>query len=143
MPIRKKRPKGRIVKKVVKKKRSAAGNGQPKQDPDSTRVPLEYTFSENIVPVYSNGFVVRYDAGMFHLFFFNSRGPIILETDSPKKRQEQIAKVDVVKSNCVAHLVVTLDQARKVISALTRNYEKFVQTLPDDVRVALESGGDE
>jgi len=107
-------------------------NGKPKKPEFERQVPIEHKFGTDVLPIFSNHFVIRHEAGMFHLYFFHTRGPMIL-TDDEQERKKLLEQVESVPSNCVSHVVVTPDDLRKIMGAMAINFSKSQSKQRPDV----------
>ena len=118
-----------MAKKKAVKKRSRPANGKAakkkrpvkptSQEVEFIGVPIEREFPTGQMPLFANHFVVQNDGPEFYLMFFQTNPPLIV-TDSPADRKRQLEKLESVKSQCVARLVMSADRIPAVVEAMQK-----------------------
>lgn len=93
------------------------------QQTESLKLPLEWYFPEDIKTGYASNFIVQHTDKEFYLSFFDTPPPIIL--GSPKQRQEQVKKIESVRAQAVARIVIAAERMPQLMEILQENWEKF------------------
>ncbi len=100
-----------------------AENGSNKPQANiGVEVPIEWSMPESMVSRYATNLVVQNGEHEFTLNFYEVRVPIIL--GSPDEQIEQLSKIDSVRADCVARIIIAADRLEEFISVLQGNLEK-------------------
>lgn len=93
-------------------------------------VPLEWHFPDSIISRYATNLVVQNTEHEFILSFFEFNPPIVLGT--PEERREQIEKLETVRGECVARIIVSPERLPNFINVLQDNLKRY-QTKKDQM----------
>lgn len=99
----------------------------------SINLPVRWVFPENLQPQFSDNSVIQFspqnqEADHFVLSFFRMNPPIITDEIPVEERKNVLMKLGGINANCVAQIILTPQQVRKLIASLTKNLEKFDKT---------------
>lgn len=85
---------------------------------------VEFEFPDGMKSAFSNHMVAQSRGdGIFHLSFFEIIHPLLI--GDQESILQQIEETDSVRASCVARLVVSAEQMKRMIGALAENYEKY------------------
>ncbi len=107
------RPKGKALARVSKAKAKSENVAE-----------IIREIPEDLPVLYSNHFVVQYEAAVFNLLFFHIQPPMVLGDSA--KQLAAVKKIKSVKAKCVARVVIPADKMEGVIHALAENWQRRV-----------------
>ncbi len=88
-------------------------------------LPLEWIVPPNIVSQYATNLVVQYTGNEFIISFFEVHPPILLGTQ--EEVEAKLEKIDSVKAECIARIIVSADRMPVFLRALTNNVQKHLE----------------
>lgn len=88
------------------------------------QVPIEWHISENIDSKYATNLIIQHSEHEFIIDFFEMRHPWIL--GAPDRVREQREKLESVRAECVARIIVSPDRMQEFINAMQANLNKYV-----------------
>jgi len=92
-------------------------------------LPLEWSIPDNVIARYATNIVVQRAEHEFIISFFEVKPPLLLGT--PDEIIEQAKKLNVVRANCVAQIIVASDKMPSFVEALEKNLKKSVGQVED------------
>lgn len=92
-------------------------------------LPLEWNIPDHIVARYATNMVVQRAEHEFIITFFEVKPPLLLGT--PDEIIEQAKKLNVMRANCVAQIIVASDKMPSFVEALERNLKRSVGQVED------------
>ena len=88
------------------------------QDAGGVRLPIEWHCPDGISSHWTNHLIVQNAEEEFILSFFEMRPPMLL--GSPDEQTEQLKKMDSVRAECVARLIVNPAKLESFIAVMQR-----------------------
>ncbi len=96
-----------------------------KELPDANRqLPLEWHIPEHLPCQYATNIVAQHTKHEFILSFFRASPPIIL--GSPKSAEEQIRRLESVRAECVARVIVAPGRMAEFVEVLQSNLAHYL-----------------
>jgi adenosine/AMP kinase len=89
---------------------------------------LEWYFPENLIRRYATNMLVQVHEREFIISFFEAYPPVLF--GSPKKISKESKKVDTVRANCVASIVVSAEKIPSFIGVLQEVYDRHQESSP-------------
>lgn len=86
-------------------------------------IPVEYVVSNELKTIYTTDLIVQHSNSEFVLLFFETRPPVLL--GSQEDVEKSLANIGVLKSECIARIVVAPNRMPIFIQALVENFTKF------------------
>ena len=87
------------------------------------QVPIEWHISEDLDSKYATNLVIQHSEHEFIIDFFEMRHPLIL--GNPQQVREQREKLESVRAECVARIIVSPDRMQEFIDAIQANLDKY------------------
>ncbi|HDL86600.1 MAG TPA: DUF3467 domain-containing protein [Candidatus Acetothermia bacterium] len=94
------------------------------EEKPKVQVPIEWHISEDINSKYATNLVVQHSEHEFILDFFEMRRPLIL--GNPDQVREQWQKIESVRAECVAQIIVSPDRMQEFIDVMQAALDKYV-----------------
>ena len=94
------------------------------EEKPKVQVPIEWHISEDINSKYATNLVVQHSEHEFILDFFEMRRPLIL--GNPNQVREQWQKIESVRAECVAQIIVSPDRMQEFIDVMQAALDKYV-----------------
>ncbi len=88
------------------------------------QVPIEWHISENIDSKYATNLVIQHSEHEFIIDFFEMRRPLIL--GNPDQVREQWQKIESVRAECVAQIIVSPDRMQEFIDVMQTDLNKYM-----------------
>lgn len=88
------------------------------------QVPIEWHISEDIDSKYATNLVIQHSEHEFIIDFFEMRRPLIL--GNPDQVREQWQKIESVRAECVAQIIVSPDRMQEFIDVMQAGLNKYV-----------------
>jgi hypothetical protein len=86
-------------------------------------IPIEWYVPDHIESKYANNLVVQHGENEIIISFFETRPPLILGTPEDIER---LARLESIRSECVARIIVSPSKMPAFIEALQTNYQRYV-----------------
>ena len=86
-------------------------------------LPIEWIVPEDIVGRYATNIVIQHSEHEFIISFFEVWPPIVLGT--PEETEAQLEKIEAVRAECVARLIVSAERLPVFIKVLQDNLETY------------------
>ena len=88
------------------------------------QVPIEWHVSEDLDSKYATNLVIQHSEHEFIIDFFEVRQPLILgDADQVREQRE---KLESVRAECVARIIVSPNRMQEFIDAMQANLNKYV-----------------
>ena len=94
------------------------------EEKPKVQVPIEWHISENIDSKYATNLVIQHSEHEFIIDFFEMRRPLIL--GNPDQVREQWRKIESVRAECVAQIIVSPDRMQEFIDVMQADLNKYV-----------------
>lgn len=94
------------------------------EEKPKVHVPIEWHISENIDSKYATNLVIQHSEHEFIINFFEMRRPLIL--GNPDQIREQWQKIESVRAECVAQIIVSPDRMQEFIDVMQAGLNKYV-----------------
>lgn len=88
------------------------------------QVPIEWHISEDLDSNYATNLVIQHSEHEFFIDFFEMRHPLIL--GNPDQVREQQEKLESVRAECVARIIVSPDRMQEFVDAIQANLNKYM-----------------
>lgn len=88
------------------------------------QVPIEWHISEDIDSKYATNLVIQHSEHEFIINFFEMRHPLIL--GDPDQVRKQWEKLESVRAECVARIIVSPDRMQEFINVMQADLNKYV-----------------
>jgi len=88
------------------------------------QVPIEWHISEDLDSKYATNLVIQHSEHEFIIDFFEMRHPLIL--GNPQQVREQREKLESVRAECVARIIVSPDRMQEFIDAIQANLNQYM-----------------
>lgn len=113
-------------------KKHTRPDSREKSDAESGKLmKVDHEFPDGTKSAFSNHMIVQARGdGIFHLSFFEIAHPILLGDD--ESVLQQVDETDSVRAPCVARLVVSAEQMKRMVAAMAEGYENYEEGLKDD-----------
>jgi hypothetical protein len=85
---------------------------------------IEWIIPDDLKPQYANQITVQNTPSEFYISFFHLRPPFVLEG-------QDLSEVRTVRAECMAQIVISPDQAQRLLETLAKNLERYQQTWVD------------
>jgi len=86
-------------------------------------VPIEWHISEDLDTKYATNLVIQHSEHEFIIDFFEMRHPLIL--GNPDQVREQWEKLESVRAECVARIVVSPNRMQEFINVMQADLDKY------------------
>ena len=87
-------------------------------------MPIEWHISEDLDTKYATNLVIQHSEHEFIIDFFEMRHPLIL--GNPHQVREQQEKLESVRAECVARIIVSPDRMQEFIDAIQANLNQYM-----------------
>ena len=94
------------------------------QEKPKIQVPIEWHISESIDSKYATNLVIQHSEHEFIIDFFEMRRPLIL--GNPDQVREQWQKIESVRAECVAQIIVSPDRMQEFIDVMQTDLNKYM-----------------
>ena len=88
------------------------------------QVPIEWHISEDLDSKYATNLVIQHSEYEFIIDFFEMRHPLIL--GDPDQVREQWEKLESVRAECVARIIVSPNRMQEFINVMQADLNKYV-----------------
>ena len=88
------------------------------------QVPIEWHISEDLDSKYATNLVIQHSEHEFIIDFFETRHPLIL--GDPDQVREQWEKLESVRAECVARIIVSPNRMQEFINLMQAALNKYV-----------------
>ena len=88
------------------------------------QVPIEWHISEDLDSKYATNLVIQHSEHEFIIDFFETRHPLIL--GDPDQVREQWEKLESVRAECVARIIVSPNRMQEFINVMQADLNKYV-----------------
>jgi len=88
-------------------------------------LPIDLVVPDDLAMLYSDHMVVKNQDGMFVLYFFQHRQPVVLTP-------EEANAVEKIESKCVAQILLTPQQMGKILIAMQSNFQRFIKKMESE-----------
>lgn len=85
-------------------------------------LPLEWHFPETLVSRYATNMTIQYTGQEYILSFFEARPPLII--GAPEVVREALERVEAVRAECFARIIVSKDRMPNFVSVLKENLDR-------------------
>ena len=89
---------------------------------DEPQLPIEWNVPDDIVARYVTNMVVQRAENEFIVSFFEIRPPLLL--GNPDEIIEKVKKMDSIRANCVAQIIVAADRMPVFVEVLVKNLKR-------------------
>lgn len=86
------------------------------------QVPVQWHFPEHVESRYATNLLVQHGPHEFTISFFEAQPPILLTEDD---RKRAATKIQSVRANCVARVVVSVERMPEFVEVLQKSLEQF------------------
>ena len=87
-------------------------------------MPIEWHISEDIDSKYATNLVIQHSEHEFIIDFFEMRNPLIL--GDPDQVREQQEKLESIRAECVARIIVSPERMQEFIDAIQANLNQYI-----------------
>jgi len=94
------------------------------------QVPIEWHISEDIDSKYATNLVIQHSEHEFIIDFFEMRHPLIL--GDPDQVREEWEKLESVRAECVARIIVSPDRMQGFINLIQAELNKYIGKEQED-----------
>jgi len=94
------------------------------------QVPIEWHISEDIDSKYATNLVIQHSEHEFIIDFFEMRHPLIL--GDPDQVREEWEKLESVRAECVARIIVSPDRMQEFINLIQAELNKYIGKEQED-----------
>lgn len=88
------------------------------------QVPIEWHISEDIDSKYATNLVIQHSEHEFIIDFFEMRNPLIL--GDPDQVREQQEKLESIRAECVARIIVSPERMQEFIDVIQANLNRYM-----------------
>jgi hypothetical protein len=88
------------------------------------RLPIEWYYPEDIISRYATNMVVQHTEHEFIISFFEIQPPVVL--GEIEAREAQLDKIESVRANCIARVIVAPERLAEFIQVLQDNWDKYL-----------------
>jgi len=99
------------------------------QDLEPILIPVEWHVPDDLASHYATNLVVQHTEHEFNIFFYEIRPPLLI--GSPEEVREGLEKVELVRANCVAHIIVAPDRMPEFVQVLQTSLERYRSKLEE------------
>lgn len=90
---------------------------------EQVQLPIDWHISSEVITRYANNLVVQNTGFEFVVSFFETIPPIILGEPST----EQLEKLESIRSECIARVVIAAERMPSFLEVLKTNYDRHVE----------------
>jgi len=94
------------------------------------QVPIEWHISEDLDSKYATNLVIQHSEHEFIIDFFEMRHPLIL--GDPDQVREEWEKLESVRAECVARIIVSPDRMQGFINLIQAELNKYIGKEQED-----------
>jgi hypothetical protein len=93
------------------------------------QLPIDYAHAEEIISRYANNIVIQHTKHEFIISFFETLPPILI--GEPNNIKSKLEKLGRVRANCVARIVVSVENMPDFVNAIQENLKKYQSKMED------------
>lgn len=90
---------------------------------EQVQLPIDWHISSEVITRYANNLVVQHTGFEFVVSFFETIPPIILGEPTV----EQLEKLESIRSECVARVVIAAERMPIFLEVLKTNYDRHIE----------------
>jgi hypothetical protein len=93
----------------------------------AVQIPIEWHFPEDLKSQYATNMLVQHGENEFFISFFEVIPPVTL--GPPEAQISQLEKIETVKAECIARIIVPAEKLPSIIQALNDNLKNYREKL--------------